>query len=171
MNLKTVVVATDFSEASVVAVETALNLAMESEATLYFLHVLELPITGFDPMIGLAVASPWEDWRQEAFSRLKELVPENWDRQASIRLEVMVGSPSHTIAEFAKDRDADMVVVGTHGYGGLARMLMGSTAEALLRESPCQVLVVKHRAPAEKPAGERAASMGERTRLEGASHV
>ena len=111
---------------------------------------------GFDPMIGLVVAPPWEDWRQEAFSRLEELVPENCDGEATVRLEVLVGSPSHTIAKFAMDRGADMVVVGTHGYGGLVRMLTGSTAEALLRESPCQVLVVKHRSPAEKPAGERA---------------
>ena len=130
MNLKTVVAATDFSEASVVAVETALDLAMERGATLYLLHVLELSNTGFNPMIGLVVAPPWEDWRQEALAQLEELVPENGDRQATVRLEVLVGSPSHTIAEFALDRGADMVIVGTHGYGGLARMLMGSTAEA-----------------------------------------
>ena len=71
MNLKTVIAATDFSEASVVAVETALNLAMESGATLYLLHVLEVPNTGFNPLTGLVVATPWEEWRQEALSQLR----------------------------------------------------------------------------------------------------
>ena len=51
MNIKRIVAATDFSEASMVAVETALNLAMESKAILYLLHVLELP-SGVDPMVG-----------------------------------------------------------------------------------------------------------------------
>jgi len=48
----------------------------------------------------------------------------------------------------AADKDADLIVVGTHGRKGLTRMLMGSTAESLLRRSPCPVLVVKHKAVA-----------------------
>ena len=54
------------------------------------------------------------------------------------------GKPAKMIADFAREKDADLIVVGTHGRTGLDRLLMGSTAEGLLREAPCQVLVVKH---------------------------
>jgi len=50
---------------------------------------------------------------------------------------------ARSIAQFAEEKEADLIVVGTHGRKGLSRMLMGSTAETLLRQAPCKVLVVK----------------------------
>lgn len=55
-------------------------------------------------------------------------------------------APAKAIAEFAQEKDADLIVVGTHGKKGVTRALLGSTAESLLRQSPCQVLVVKQKA-------------------------
>lgn len=54
-------------------------------------------------------------------------------------------APAKAIAEFAQEKDADLIVVGTHGKKGVTRALLGSTAESLLRQSPCQVLVVKQK--------------------------
>ncbi len=141
MNVRKVVAATDYSEASVVAVETALSLAMETGSTLYLLHVLELP-TGVDPMIGL-VKPPMTGWHEKSMQALERLIPENKGEDVKIEKEVRVGSPATAIEDFAKEKKADMIVVGTHGRRGFARMLIGSTAETLLHEAPCQVLVVK----------------------------
>ncbi len=143
MNIKRIVAATDFSEASVVAVETALNLAIESKAILYLLHVLELP-SGVDPMVGL-LKPPLSEWRADTMQALEKLIPENWEEDRAVEKVILMGAPTKEIAQFAEEKAADMIVIGTHGRRGLARLLMGSTAEVLLRHAPCQVLVVKHR--------------------------
>ncbi len=135
-----IVAAIDFSESSLLAMETALGLLPEQSGRLCLLHVLEVP-RGIDP-IGVLQPSI-EELEAEAYERLQELVPDNPEKEIQIERVVVRGSPAKTIAAQARERSADLIVVGTHGRSGLARMLLGSTAEALLRKAPCQVLVVK----------------------------
>jgi nucleotide-binding universal stress UspA family protein len=61
------------------------------------------------------------------------------------------GSPAEAIVDCAKEVGADFIVMGTHGRTGLARVLMGSVAEAVVRQAPCPVVTVKEHAdePAE----------------------
>jgi nucleotide-binding universal stress UspA family protein len=144
MNLTCIVVATDLSESSLPALETALNLTLETTATLHLVHVIEVPAVA--PAIAPAVAPvepPIENLRQQALRRLKDLIPENWEQDIRIETVVLVGAASREIASFAFEKDADMIIVGTHGRKGISRILMGSTAESLLRAASCQVLVVK----------------------------
>ena len=148
MKLERVVVATDFSGVSLVALEAAFNLDLGGDATLYLLHVVDMPV-GIDPTIGW-IRPPDDSYNEETMKRLSSLVPENFPKKMTIERSVVVGSPVAEIARFAKEKEADMIVVGTHGRTGLARMLMGSTAEGLLREAPCQVLVVKPHLAAQK---------------------
>ncbi|MBI3940860.1 MAG: universal stress protein [Acidobacteria bacterium] len=142
MNVNNIVMATDFSEASLIALETALSLALESKATLHLLHVVELPATGDPEAVGEveALAGRLCD---EGKQRLEALIPENKEQDLTIETAVLRGSPASQIARFAKRIEADLLVVGTHGRRGWARVVMGSTAEQLLRHAPCQVLVVK----------------------------
>ena len=135
-----IIAAIDFSESSILAMETALNLIPETGGTLCLLHVLEVP-RGIDP-IGVLQPSI-EELEAEALARLEELVPDNPDKDVQIEQLVIRVSPAKTIAKQARQRESNLIVVGTHGRTGLARMLLGSTAEALLRQAPCQVLVVK----------------------------
>lgn len=148
MKLNRIVVATDFSDVSLVALEAAFNLDLGSNATLYLLHVLEMTV-GIDPTVGW-IRPPNDDLYDEAMKQLCSLVPENSPKKMTIERHIVAGSPITEIARFAKEKDADLIVVGTHGRTGLARMLMGSTAEGLLREAPCQVLVVKPHLAAQK---------------------
>ena len=136
-----VLAAIDFSEFSLLALETAFNILPEGDLSkLYLLHVLEIP-RSIDP-IGVLQPSI-EEMEAEARERLEDLIPLN--REASTQVENLVerGSPAQTIADVAKQVEADLIVVGTHGRSGLARVLLGSTAETLLRRAPCMVLVVK----------------------------
>ena len=135
-----VIAAIDFSESSLLAMETALHLMPETGGFLWLLHVLEMP-RGIDP-IGVLQPSI-DELEAEALERLQELIPDNPEKEMQILRRVARGSPAKTIANEARETDADLIVVGTHGRTGLARMLLGSTAEALLRKAPCQVLVVK----------------------------
>ena len=142
MNLGTIVAATDFSESSLLAVETAFNLALDNGATVYLLHVLNPPV-GVDPMV--AVAPPIEQLSEQALDQLESLIPEITREDMTVEKAVIQGTPAKTIAVFAREKEADLIVMATHGRTGLSRLLMGSTAESVLRHAPCKVLVVKPR--------------------------
>ncbi len=150
MRYRTIVIAIDFSEASLLAMETGFTLAQDSEAVVHFLHVLNPPV-GMDPMGSVTPSIP--DLEKEAKSQLDSLVPENTPEGMTIRPVVIQGAPPATIAKFARAKDADLIIVGTHGRTGLGRLFMGSTAEALLRQAPCHVMVVKPRTTVTVPAG------------------
>src|SRR5688572_11930537 len=133
-----ILVAIDFSDVSLVSLELALSLTIGSDATLYLLHVLETHV-GIHPIAGWRSSSD-ADQQEEAMEERSCLVPETAQRHARIERDVLVGPPVKEIARFAKEKGADMIVVGAHGRRGLTRALIGSTAEGLLREAPCQVL-------------------------------
>ena len=149
MNFQKIVVATDFSEASLTALETAYDLSLQGGHTLYLVHVIEPYLVAGDPTAMLHPSV--ERTYQEARDRLEALIPEEWiDEEKAKSLVVkssvlLASSPAQAMTRFAQDKNADLLIVGTHGRKGLTRMLMGSTAESLLRRSPCTVLVVKHK--------------------------
>ncbi len=148
MSIKTVVAATDFSDYSLTAIETAMSLTLDPGSTLYLVHVLDLP-AGVDPMAGLEPSI--NEMERTAVEKLAALEPENRNPEIQIEEVVIRGNPPVAIADFAREKDADMIVVGTHGRGGLARIVLGSTAETLLRKAPCQVLVAKHKGAPKEP--------------------
>lgn len=139
MDLKNIVAAVDFSDTSLLALETAFSLASETGATLHLLHVLDEHLLAPIGPLRLTMA----ELREQRKEQMERLIPENWDDSVPIRRMVIEGDPASAVAEFALDHDADMIVAGTHGRKGVARVLMGSTAEKLLREAPCQILIVK----------------------------
>jgi nucleotide-binding universal stress UspA family protein len=61
------------------------------------------------------------------------------------KTSVRIGVPSHEIVEAAKDEDADLIVIATHGYTGWKHFCIGSTAERVVRAAPCPVLVVREK--------------------------
>ena len=61
-----------------------------------------------------------------------------------MQTEVGVRAPFTEIIRFAKDKDIDLIVMGTHGHTGLAHVLLGSVAEKVVRKAPCPVLTVRH---------------------------
>src|SRR5690606_28989712 len=151
MDLKKIVAAVDFSDTSLLALETAYSLASETGATLYLLQVIDEHLLAPIGPLRLTMA----ELREQREKQLEELIPENWDESMPIERVVIEGDPPSAVAEFALNNNADMIVAGTHGRKGVARVLMGSTAEKLLREAPCQVLVVKpHKSAVSEPDAE-----------------
>jgi len=143
MNIKRIVIATDFSEVSLLAVEAGAQLARESGADLVLVHVMEFP-AGADVAAETLYGSVEELYEQQ-LHRLEMWLPQNLGENVVAERAILrgLGTPARQIADFAQQRDADLIVVGTHGRKGLGRLVMGSTAEGLLRWAPCQVLVVK----------------------------
>ncbi len=155
MKLKRIVYATDFSPLSEVALQYATALARDTGATLLITHVEEDPLAygageGF-------VAIP--EWTTETIrKRLEAVVPP--DENVEYEHRLLLGDPAEMIVQLAEQEKADLIVMGTHGRSGLSRLLMGSVAEAVVRQAPCPVLTVKQprRAEEEAPAEEKQSS-------------
>jgi nucleotide-binding universal stress UspA family protein len=136
--LATILHPTDFSENSDFAFRLACALARDYKARLVLLHVLRPPIVVYGG--GLAPVDVWLD-AEEAKSRLRRM--EGEAHHIRIESRVMEGEPVDMILRAAEETKSDVIVVGTHGRTALARLLLGSVAESVLRKAPCPVLTVK----------------------------
>ena len=142
MQLKTILHATDFSDASRPALDQALKLARFHQAKLHLLHVEVIPETIYSSFDMASLGSADQLTRSEPVEdRLKALVPAGDDN-------VILATMSHNraavaIAEYAQEHGIDLVVVGSHGYSGIDRLLLGSEANKLLRVATVPVLVVR----------------------------
>jgi nucleotide-binding universal stress UspA family protein len=135
---KTVVVPVDFSDFSLKALETARQL-VEKPADLHLIHVLA-PISPLEPGVvwgEVDDTSRADNARKAMRQRLAE-TPE-----ADATIDVIVGVPSHAIADYAKRIGADLIVIPSHGRTGAMHVLIGSTAERVVRFAHCPVLVLR----------------------------
>lgn len=144
--IRTVLHPTDFSDRSQPAFELACALARDYGAQLVVLHVAGRPLPL--PIDGVQVPPPLEDI-EAVRGRLEAVRPA--DSRVAVRHRLAEGNPAEEILAAAADEKADLIVLGTHGRGGLSRVLMGSVAEAVQRAAPCPVLTVRasfHMSPA-----------------------
>ncbi|MGA9725224.1 MAG: universal stress protein [Candidatus Binatus sp.] len=129
----------DFSEHSLAALNVALRVAEQNDAALYLLNVVILPAgaAGFQPVPMVEPYPGLEKERQEELVKLaRERIP------ATVRYETFVvnGDPAEAVLKTARDLDADLIVMGTHGRKGLSHLILGSVAERVVRESTIPVL-------------------------------
>jgi nucleotide-binding universal stress UspA family protein len=142
--LKNVLVATDFSEPSRVALDYGRDLARSYDATLHVVHVIEDLLALHGPEIGFAYADV-ERNIEAAVRRDLDAALSDEDRQTLKARTVITraSNVSHSITEYAKNNAIDLVIVGTHGRGAIQRFLIGSVAERVMRTAPCPVLTVR----------------------------
>lgn len=144
INLKSILVPTDFSECSDAALRYGLALCNVFGAKLHLLHVVQDPYT--QPWAAEAFPAPLgdllNDWQAQARTRLCQAIPEA-DRGHAL-VTVLVGSPFMEIIRYTKEQEIDLIVIGTHGRGPLGHALLGSVAERVVRKAPCPVLTVRH---------------------------
>ncbi|MHC5065394.1 MAG: universal stress protein [Planctomycetota bacterium] len=145
INIKKILVPTDFSQHSKEALRYAVALAEVHGAEIILGHVMEPPIypTMFE---GAAVAVPPldESFRKQLEDHLDDLRKEEVGDTSS-RIFVREGSPTTELTELAREEDVDLIVIATHGYTGIKHMLLGSTAEKVVRNAPCPVLTVREK--------------------------
>ena len=142
--LKNVLVATDFSEPSAVALDYGRDLARSYDATLHVVHVIEDLLALHGPEIGFAYADV-ERNIEAAVRRDLDAALSAEDRQTLKTRTVITraANVSHSITEYAKTNAIDLIIVGTHGRGAIQRFLIGSVAERVMRTAPCPVLTVR----------------------------
>jgi nucleotide-binding universal stress UspA family protein len=136
---RTIVVTTDFSANSAVAIEPALAIAERFGSRIVLVHVIEAPAT--DP------EHPAEEALRDLAEISREHLEEYGGREIGTRVpwtpEVVAGPAYLAITELARRHAADLIVVATHGRTGVLHLLLGSVAERVVRTATCPVLTVR----------------------------
>ncbi|MBI3415811.1 MAG: universal stress protein [Verrucomicrobia bacterium] len=138
-----IILAVDFSDASRCALAYAVALAQASGGEITLIHVIEPPPY---PEFGYArIPAKEAALKRNAREKLESLAEELVHAGVKAACVIRHGNPFHEIAEQAYDQSADLIVVAAHGRGAIARALLGSTAERVVRHAPSPVLVVRER--------------------------
>ncbi|MET0341308.1 MAG: universal stress protein [Polyangiales bacterium] len=135
-----ILVPVDFSPLGAAAASYALTMAEERGARVCLLHVCGPEMT-VDMPVGADLRG-MDRAERSAHQRLEEIAQRQGPR-FRIDTQVEVGSAADEIVRAAERQHADLIVMGTHGRGGVRRALLGSVAESVLRIAPCPVLVVR----------------------------
>ena len=145
-SFETILVPTDFGDSAELALDQAIALARAMNGRIFLLYASPL-FTGA-MLDGTVMPSPEViEMMQEAGRRgLAASIEARKNCGVEIRSISMLGDPRSCILDAAKDKGADLIVMGTHGRHGVSRFLFGSTAEAVVRTSPIPVLTVRARA-------------------------
>lgn len=148
--MKTIVAAVDFSNATEGVIGMSVDLAKAFGARLHLLHVVEpepsYTAYGFTPDEFPALHAYQEEAKRRAILKMEELIPAQNASLGGVTSQVEEGSPLHVILEKVKELGADLVVLGSHGHGVIASLLLGSVAEGMVRKATVPTLIV--------PAGE-----------------
>jgi nucleotide-binding universal stress UspA family protein len=146
MNLRTVLMPTDFSACAERALPYAADLARSSGARLVCLHVVEpvVPAVGYAPVAEPVPAVDVTGRLEESAGReLPRLAGREECAGLEVEQVVAHGDAASEIVRVARERGADLIVISSHGRAGLGRIIFGSTAESVVRHAHCPVLVVK----------------------------
>lgn len=154
MQIRSILLPTDFSECGNYALPYAASLARKFGASIICVHVIEpmVPTVGYsgmtEPLPIADISDQLEDSAERELPKIAEC-----EECAGLEVEELIvhGEAASEIVRVAKDRNVDLIVVSSHGRTGLGRMLFGSTAEAVVRHAPCPVMVVK---PSREDIGE-----------------
>lgn len=142
-----ILVPVDFSSFSLLSLQTAREMAEMWGAELTVLHVMALPpalSASGEPSV---VYANWErmqeEIREESERELEAIMNEAGVNHHAQKISVW-GHPAAEVVDMAQTGDFDLIVMSTHGRTGLARMVMGSVAENVIRHAPCPVFVLRH---------------------------
>ncbi|RMH65211.1 MAG: universal stress protein [Calditrichaeota bacterium] len=138
--VKNILAPVDFSENNKKGLEQARALAREHGAVIHYLHVIEQQLHPSFQVIGIeSIFAINPDLRKITMDKLKEFCAADG---LEARYHIVEGSAAVSIADFAGENDMDLIVMATHGYTGLDHLLIGSTAERVVRMSEKPVLTV-----------------------------
>jgi nucleotide-binding universal stress UspA family protein len=138
-----ILVPCDFSAQAMSAVKMAAEVAGQSGGALHILNVVEVPVM-HDSML-----MPTLSFEEETMTELKNNAVKQFEKiKASLTMlpvttEVVYGSPAVMIAEYIRDKGIELVVMGTKGASGLKELLIGSTAEKIVRNATCPIITVR----------------------------
>jgi len=148
MSAEHILVALDHSECAHLVAEEATQIALTTGARLTFVHAIAMPqgmssdvLIAPDPDKGAVAAGDY--LRADAEGRIAILRAEAEAKGVTAYVQIEQGEPAEVILAAAERLNVRMIVMGTHGRRGIARLLLGSVAEEVLRRATCPVLSVR----------------------------
>ncbi len=152
IELKRILVPTDFSKHSHNALNYAAALADKFGAELYLLHVVQNLGVLVPDMVNVTppVLPPMEELTAAARVGLERLIKDNHLEKLTVHIEAREGTPFYEIIQFAKEKDVDLIVMGTHGRRGFSHLVLGSDAETVVKSATVPVLLVRGKPPAKR---------------------
>lgn len=138
MKLHKILFPTDFSHTGDAALAMATALARDNQATLHIVHVQEPSALYGGGEMYYGTLDPSTEQLQAMLADVKPTDP-----AVPFQHHLLTGDPAGALVDFADAEKMDLIVLGTHGRGGLSRLLMGSVAEAVVRRANCPVLTFK----------------------------
>jgi nucleotide-binding universal stress UspA family protein len=141
IRLKRILVTTDFSDASRQALPPAIEFAGQFGSALVLVHVIPAALLGELSHMGIVFEQ--KRLAADALARLERFRETELPARLRVETALLEGSPAHQIVTFAKETEADLILIATHGLTGLKHFWLGSTAERVVHHAPCPVLVVR----------------------------
>ena len=143
--IKEIVVATDFGEPAGVALTYGRNFARSFSAGLHVVHVVnDLATSAPISEIPMDLTKIQSQLDAEAKASLDAAITDDDLRTLKVTKTLLTSStPARAILDYAAEVHADIIIVGTHGRGGLAEFFLGSVAQKVVRSAPCPVLTVR----------------------------
>jgi universal stress protein A len=141
LQLKKILVPLDFSEVSEKALRYAIRFAEQFSSRITLLHVIQPMVYPSDFGYPPTLVDTLDDTMQQAVQEKLRGVA----NRTPLEVDTMIrlGQPYHEIATVAKELEADLIIITTHGHTGLKHALLGSTAERVVRHAPCPVLTLR----------------------------
>lgn len=137
--IKRVLVPVDFSENSDRILDSACFLAGKFGATVHVVFVVQ----SLDDYSGFFVPHvPMAQFEQELVQAAQEKIADFIGQRTIADSKVLIGDVGEQIVTYAEEMDADLIVMGTHGYKGLERIMFGSVANTVVKTAPCPVLTI-----------------------------
>jgi nucleotide-binding universal stress UspA family protein len=141
--IKKILVPVDFSENSKKILQDALTKAGQLNAKVMVVYVVE----GLENYGGLSIphislAEFEKELVQSATKKMESFLEENMDPSVAHESKILHGDIVEKINTFAESEGVDMIIMGTHGYKGLEKVLFGSVAERVVKTAPCPVLTI-----------------------------
>jgi nucleotide-binding universal stress UspA family protein len=144
INLRRILVPTDFSESANHALLYGTSFAREYKAELLLMHVVETLSVGYaSDLFPVPMAEVFQEISSYAHAELAKLAATARERGVVVRELVTQGKPAAEIIRIAREEEIDMIVLGTHGRGLIDHALFGSTTERVVRKAPCPVLTCR----------------------------
>jgi nucleotide-binding universal stress UspA family protein len=140
--LRKILVPTDFTETSDKALDFAIELAQKFNASITVMHAYEIPIIGFPDGSLVATADIASRIQEAGRTGLDAAVKARNGRGVTLESLLREGNAAEEICTVAAELPADMIVIGTHGRKGIARALLGSVAENVIRTVKTPVLTI-----------------------------
>ena len=149
---KKILFCTDFSENSRAALQCAIEYAKAFEASLSILHVLNssrLGYPAFEIGVPFDLQSVLKALEESVAKAFEDLVDDCKKVVGDVKTFSRMGVPANEIVRLADEESIDLIIMGTHGWTGFRHLILGSTAENVVRSANCPVMTVKSSAQGE----------------------